>query len=182
MKQPISAFLLLLLFSFSLTACDSAEPRDDHAGEEELITRIVVTLTSGTDTVVATANDPDGDGSGFQIDPISLSSGTTYSGTIELWDDLNQENITDEIEAENDEHQFFYTVGGGASSRVSVTTTDQDANDLPVGLTFDVVVSDGGPVNGSLNVVLSHFDEQPKNGTDRSDETDVNLTFNLSVE
>ena len=182
MKSYFNTFLFLLFLSFSLTACDSAEPDDDHSGEEELITRVVVTLSSGADTIVATASDPDGDGSGFEIDPIVLSSGTTYSGAITLWDDINLESITEEIEEEDDEHQFFYTVGGGASDRVNVTVTDQDSNNLPIGLTFDVVVSDGGSANGTLNVVLSHFDDEPKNGTDRSDETDVNVTFNISLE
>jgi hypothetical protein len=143
---------------------------------------VVVTLTSGTDTITATANDPDGDGTGFEIDPIVLSSGTTYSGSIALWDDVNLENITEEIEEEDDEHQFFYTVGGGVSDRVDVSITDRDSNNLPVGLTFDLVVSDGGPASGTLNVVLSHFDDQPKNGSDRSDETDVNVTFTISLQ
>ncbi|HAY36043.1 MAG: hypothetical protein P8H65_11040 [Rhodothermales bacterium] len=182
MKFHIRTLLVLLFLSFTLNACDSAEPDHDHAGEEELITRVVVTLTSGTETVTANANDPDGDGTGFEIDPIVLSSGTTYSGSITLWDDVNLENITEEIEEEDDEHQFFYTVGGGVSDRVDVSITDRDSNNLPVGLTFDLVVSDGGPASGTLNVVLSHFDDQPKNGSDRSDETDVNVTFTISLQ
>jgi len=154
MKFHIRTLLVLLFLSFTLNACDSAEPDHDHAGEEELITRVVVTLTSGTETVTANANDPDGDGTGFEIDPIVLSSGTTYSGTV----------------------------GGGVSDRVDVSITDRDSNNLPVGLTFDLVVSDGGPASGTLNVVLSHFDDQPKNGSDRSDETDVNVTFTISLQ
>jgi len=171
-----------LLFAGVFAACDSTEPDPEGPGEEELITRVVVTLTAGGQTVTATADDPDGDGANLQIDSITLAAGTTYTGTVELFDDINGEDITEEVEEEADEHQFFYTVGGGIAGRVSVAVTDQDGNGLPVGLRFTVTVTDGGAASGTLNIVLSHFDEEPKNGTDRSDETDVDVTFPVNIQ
>jgi len=82
------------------------------------------------------------------------------------------------------EHQFFYTVGGDVAVQeaVTITITDQDENSLPVGLMFTVAVADVGLGTGTLNVVLSHYDDAPKNGTDRSDETDIDVTFPLTVQ
>ena len=175
-------FLLALVF-LGVSACDSVEPPADNGpGEEELITRVVLTLTGGGETILATFSDPDGDGTNAEVDQITLAEGTTYTGTIALFDDANDENITEEIAEEDDEHQFFYTVVGAAADRVTITVTDRDANGLPVGLTFTVVVSEGGSDAGVLNVVLSHFDEEPKTGTSRSSETDVDVTFPLVIE
>ncbi|MEM1128803.1 MAG: type 1 periplasmic binding fold superfamily protein [Bacteroidota bacterium] len=186
MYQPISKYLTgalcLVLFAVVLAGCDSNEPDDDGPGETELITRVVLTLTGGGETISATANDPDGDGTNFQIDDIILTAGTTYTGSFEIADDINGEDITAEIEEENAEHQFFFTVGGAASSRVTVTINDQDENNLPVGLDFTVAVSDGDASSGTLRVILSHYDDEPKNGTDRSDETDFDITFPIAIQ
>ena len=182
LSKYLTFALSLALLTVVFAACDSNEPDDEGPGEEELITRVVLRLTGGGQTVTATANDPDGDGTNFQIDTINLAAGTTYTGTVELADDINDEDITEEIREEDDEHQFFYTVGGGASGRVTVTITDQDDNGLPVGLNFTVAVSAGGAVSGTLRVVLSHFDEEQKNGMDQNDETDVDITFPVKIQ
>lgn len=174
--------LFVAVLTLTFTACDSTEPSDEGPGEEEFITRVVVTLTGGGQTITANATDPDGDGANFQIDTINLTAGVTYTGSVELADDINNEDITEEIEEEDDEHQFFYTAGGGIAGRVTVTVTDQDGNGLPVGLSFTLAVSDGDGASGTLNVVLSHFDDEPKNGTDRSDETDVDVTFPVQIQ
>ncbi|HEX9658873.1 MAG TPA: hypothetical protein VGA18_01175, partial [Rhodothermales bacterium] len=71
---------------------------------------------------------------------------------------------------------------GGAAGRVTVTITDEDDNGLPVGLAYTVDVSAGGAASGTLRVILSHFDEEPKNGTDQSDETDVDVTFPVNIQ
>lgn len=186
MKRFLSLLSLTLLFI--LPACDSTEPDPGGAGEEELITRVVLTLTGGGQTLTATADDPDGDGVGIQTDTITLQTGTTYTGRIAVFNDLatdaGEQDITAEIRAEDDEHQFFYTVGGAVAVQeaVTITITDQDENGLPVGLDFTVAVADVGLGTGTLNVVLSHYDDVPKNGTDRSDETDIDVTFPLVVQ
>ena len=181
--KPIRrTFFFALALSLFLTACDSTEP-DEGAGEEELITRAVLTLVdSQSNPMMVTATDPDGDGTNFQIDTINLTAGETYSGSIGFFDDINGEAITPEIEEEDDEHQLFYTPGGGAVGRVVVTVNDQDGNGLPVGLDFTVAVSAGAAASGTLNVVLSHYDDEPKNGTDRSDETDIDVTFPVNIQ
>ena len=186
MYRPLAKYLTfalsLVLFTVVFAACDSTEPDDEGPGEEELITRVVLTLTGDGQTVTATANDPDGDGTNFQIDTITLTAGTTYTGSIELADDINGEDITEEVDEEGDEHQFFYTVGGGAAGRVTVTITDQDDDGLPVGLSFTVAVSAGDAASGTLRVILSHYDDDPKDGMTMSDETDVDVTFPVEIQ
>ena len=194
MYRPLSKYLTfalaLIVFTVVFAACDSNEPDDEGPGEEELITRVVLTLTGGGQTVTATANDPDGDGTNFQIDTINLAAGTTYTGSVELSDDINGEDITEEIEEEAEEHQFFYTVGGGVAGRVTVTITDSETDygsnevgdDLPVGLAFEIAVTDGGAASGTLQVILSHYDEGPKDGINMSDETDIDVTFPVSIQ
>ena len=173
----------LLFFLSALAACDSTEPDDEGAGEEELITRVVLTLEAAGETVTATADDPDGDGVDIQVETLTLTPGTVYDGTIEVFNDLAEEaeqNITAEIEAEDDEHRFFYTVTG-LEDDITVAVTDTDENGLPVGLDFQVTVAGDASGSGTLNVVLSHYDEQPKNGIDRSDETDIDVTFPVEI-
>ena len=194
MYKPFSKYLTfvlsLVLFTVVFAACDSNEPDDEGPGDEELITRIVLTLTGGGQTVTATANDPDGDGTNFQIDTINLTAGTTYTGSFGIFDDINGEDITEEIEEEAEEHQVFFTVGGGVAGRVTVTITDRETDygsnevgaDLPVGLAFEIAVTDGGAASGTLRVIQSHYDDAPKDGVNMSDETDFDITFPVNIQ
>ena len=183
-KTVWTKLLFILVLGFAVSACDSDDPDDDGPGEEELITRVTVTLTpaGGGNAVVATANDPDGDGSNFQIETMTLAANTTYTGMITVTDEINNEDITEEVEEEADEHQFFYIPGGGVADRVTVTYDDTDGNGLPLGLEFTVAVSDGAAASGTMQVVLSHYDEGPKDGVNQSDESDVDITFPLEIQ
>ena len=183
--KKLNLLLTALFLTFVIVGCDSDEPDDDHgAGEEELITTVTITLTpqGGGADVTAVANDADGDGANFTIGDINVTANTTYTGSITLRDDINGEDITEEVEEEADEHQFFYTPGGGAVGRVTVNVTDTDGNGLPVGLDFTLEVSDGAAATGTLNVVLGHYDEGPKDGVTMSDESDVDLTFPINIQ
>ncbi|MEZ4700562.1 MAG: hypothetical protein R2834_09550 [Rhodothermales bacterium] len=177
----VSSLALVAAIPF-LSGCDSEEP-DPSAGETEFITQVRLTLTpmSGGSAVVVQADDPDGDGANLTIDAIQLTAGETYTGTIVLYDGVNDEDITAEVQAEAEEHQFWYQAEGGIADRITVTITDQDANNLPIGLAFTLAVSDGGAATGTFNVALSHYDASPKDGTGRSDETDVDIDFPVSI-
>jgi predicted component of type VI protein secretion system len=173
----------LLLVAFTATGCDSTEPDDHGAGDEELITRIQLTLTAPqSPQVVAEATDPDGDGANLTIGTLVLKAGVTYSGTIGVFDDVNGENVGAEIDEEADEHQFFFIPGGQAASRLSIAATDSDSNGLPVGLTFTLATTPGGAGQASLRVILSHFDDDPKDGVSQSDETDIDVTFPVTIQ
>ncbi len=185
----IQRFHILLLLSaavmvaVSVSGCDSTEPDEHGAGDEELITRIQLTLTSSqAPQVVVEATDPDGDGANLTIGTLVLKAGATYTGTIGVFDDVNGEDVGAEIDEEADEHQFFFVPGGQDASRLSVTVTDSDSNGLPVGLAFTVATTSGGAGQASLRVILSHFDDDPKDGVSQSDETDIDVTFPVTIE
>lgn len=189
-SKPRCALSLLLLPLLIWWGCEDDPTSPDPGNEQELITKVVLTLTeSGSgSTVTATYSDPDGPGGAAPtVGALTLKAGSTYAATVQLFDETKNPvaNLTEEVEEEADEHQFFYTPQGELAGRLAVTVTDKDSKNLPVGLKFNVVVSSGPPVTGSvtnsLNVVLSHFDNVTKNGTDRSDESDVDINVPVNI-
>ncbi len=185
----------VLALVLSVSACDSTEPDEDNgAGEQELITRVVLTMTpiGGGEAVSITAEDEDGDGEGLSFDPeaLVLQAGQTYNGTIELFDDENGEDITEEIEEEAAEHLFRYTAGGGLEGRLEVVISDVEADysddgrdGVPVGLEFQAEVTGGSAASGTLNVTLFHFDEGAvkEDGDSVSNERDIDIDFPVEV-
>ena len=192
MQFPTSFRLLaaLLVVPFALTACSSGEPDDDGAGEEELITRVEITLENDDDlgdSVTITVSDPDGDGTGLTFSPasVTLRPGAIYNGTIDLRDTVNDEDITEEIEEEAEEHLFRYSFSPASAGTIvatdaesDYTTADENSGDFAVGLTFQATVSASASGAGTLDVLLYHFDDAPKtSSTATSDEIDVDLSF-----
>jgi hypothetical protein len=179
-----TASLGLFAAALAFAGCDTGEP--DPINPEELITEVTLTLTNqadASDEVTITASDPDGDGAGltFSPDHLHLTPGATYSGTITLLDTVNDEDITEEVEEEAEEHLFRYTLTPSGSGTVMIT--DEDANGFDVGLAFELTVDADASGDGELNVVLYHFDEEPKTGNDAtSDEIDVDIDFPVMFE
>ena len=115
----------LLASTLIFASCsDDDDNTPDAVNEEEVITTLTVTLESGSDTVVMQYQDLDGDGPDAATVTVSgsLNANTTYDGSIVLLNETEDpaENITEEIEEEDLDHQFFYTVGSGldASCRI----------------------------------------------------------------
>ncbi len=189
MLSPSLKWLMPLMLVVALyVGCDEDNPAApvDGPGEEEEITTVTLTLTNvadATDMVSATWRDLDGDGGNAPtIETLNLAAGATYSGAIELLNEEENENVTEEVEEEADEHQFFFAAEGGAAGRVTITVTDRDENNLPVGLEFTVVVSGGGAASGTLNVILYHYDEVTKDGVSPSTETDVDIDIPVQIQ
>jgi hypothetical protein len=181
---------LALLGSLSLTACDSGEPDDGGAGEEELITQVRLTLSSTTDTsmpqTITVDFDADGTNPTFTPAQLALAPGTTYDGSITL--SGPDEDITEEIEEEAEEHLLRYSLSPSSLGTVTVTdsesdytSADENGGDFAVGLTFQVATAAGASGTGTMNVLLYHFDEGPKtSSTATSDEIDVDIAFPVS--
>jgi hypothetical protein len=193
----MKSFELLILpvaavFIFVSAGCKEDNPAEPDPGNpQELITKVVLTLTeNGTGNVaMATFSDPDGDGGvAPSIGTLSVKAGSTYNGAIALMDESKNppDDITAEIEEEADAHQFFYTPRGDLAGRVTVTITDKDSRNLPVGLAYTMAVTAGAPVAGtaanSLKVALSHYEPaSAKDGTTPSSETDVEIDFPVNI-
>jgi hypothetical protein len=188
--KSIKYFVAMLALLLGINACDN--PGDSNTPDDnELITYVKVTLHDSTnmqDSVVLEFSDIDGPAGSGQpvIKGDTLKVDKTYLGKIELFRVVrpNEDSlvaVNPEIVVASTAHQFFYTPGPTIANFMHVETTDKDANNLPLGLTFVVHTSQtisGDEIQGTLNVVLSHFEDPAlKNGTRRSTDSDIDIDF-----
>mgnify|MGYP001263095091 CR=1 FL=1 len=174
-------FTTLLFVSCSKDDDSTPEP----VNEEEVITTLTATLVpagQGT-SITLKSQDLDGDGPNAPVITVSgnLSAGVIYNGTIELLNEMESpaEDITEEIEEEDLDHQFFYTIGGGLDVTTSYENNDSEGN--PLGTEFTLVA--GAASSGALTFTLRHEPTKPNTGLDDAGgETDISVTFNLTVE
>lgn len=160
---------------------------NEGAGDAEVISRVALTLTpaggGATQSAVITFSTPTTPQP--QVGTLVLEEGTTYQGTVEFTNTFASPSvdITEEVEAEADEHRIFYTVTGPTGVSIPTASLDLDPNGAPLGLTYQVVVAAGAASGaGTIRVVLSHYDDQPKgDGQTPSNETDVDVTFAYTV-
>lgn len=168
--RGLAAFLLLGL----LSGCTDFEGDHDH--DSEIISRVELTFTpeAGGAPLVFEFTDPDGDGGVSGVaERIELAAGTTYTLTIRFENGLADppEDLTQEIEAEAEEH-FVFVLGDvtGPGSVVSTALlthayddlesdygTNTIGEDLPVGLRNMITTDAAG--SGELRVVLRHLPE-----------------------
>jgi hypothetical protein len=175
-----------LALATALTVGACGDSSTGPGGEQEVISRVTLSLTpaGGGSAITVYIDDPDGAGPqapSAQVGSLSLTSGASYTGSILFENRLENppENITEEVEAEADEHRVFYTVTGTAAS---VTVTDVDGSARPLGLVYNVAA--GGTAGaGTLRVVLCHYGDttKPAVATSCSTDTDIDVTFNFTV-
>lgn len=176
---------IMLIAGLIFTACSDDDNAPEIVNEEEVITTLTVTLTpnGGGDAITLQTRDLDGDGPNAPVIQVSgnLAAGVTYSGNIVV---LNEtvtpaEDITEEVEEEDDEHQFFYTIGGGLDVTTEYANFDGDGN--PLGTAFTLTA--GAASSGTLTFTLRHEPTKPNTGLgDAGGETDIETTFNVTVE
>jgi hypothetical protein len=156
--------LFLLLSTLVFQSCTPEAPME---GEEEIDT---VQLVFAGQTIIWREGDPS--------DPtITLAANTSESVSIEFLNEATNENITEEVAAEKDEHLVCYS--SGSSLDLTIEVSDQDGANLPVGLSTDWTI--GEPSTGTVTVELRH---QPgvKDGTCAPGDTDVQVTFEVVIE
>ena len=173
----------LLASALVFASCSDDDNTPDAVNEEEVITTLIVTLDSGSDQVVMRYQDLDGDGPDAATVTVSgsLNANTSYYGSIVLLNETEMpaENITEEIEEEDDEHQFFYTVGAGLDAATEYTNFDGDGN--PLGTMF--ILNTGIPSSGGLTFTLRHEPNKPNTGLENAGgSTDIEVTFDVTVE
>ena len=93
------------------------------------------------------------------------------------------ENITEEVEEEGDEHQFFFTP---TNNVVTVAYADMDINGDPIGIEFTLRTTNAS--SGNLTVTLIHEPNKNAAGVSSGDitnaggETDAEATFAIGVQ
>jgi len=183
--KTIRLLFILLAGTLTFVSCEKDDP--EIPNEEELITTVKYTLTpqSGGSTVVFLFRDLDGDGGNSPIITTgSLKSETIYSGTLELLNEAETpvEDITEEIEKEGDEHQFFFT----SITNITVQYNDTDLNGKPVGL--KTILTTGNAGMEKLKIVLRHQPDKNASGVANGDitnaggETDIEIEFDVVIQ
>lgn len=187
MKNIIQNIALLITFSILLNACSSDDDIPMLINEEEVITTVIATFTNVNQTITLTSFDEDGDG---PLQPeITVSgnflAGETYTGNLRF---VNQsivpnEEITEEILEEGDEHQIFYHQNGLGT----FTYSDQDVNGNPIGLSFSFTANPT-PVSGNLTISLIHEPDKTAEGVadgnpqNAGGSTDAEVVFPIVIE
>lgn len=184
-NQSWMSAVFLGLVLLSLNACkDDPEP----VNESELITTLTINLTPQGGGIPKTFSFRDLDGDGGNAPIITsdvLSPNTVYNATLAVLDESKAvaENITEEVEEEGAEHQFFYVVTG---ANLTVAYKDTDSNGKPVGI--ETTFSTGAAGNGTMKVILRHEPDKNASGVSAGDpanaggETDIEVTFDIKVQ
>ncbi|WP_436517069.1 hypothetical protein [Ekhidna sp. To15] len=198
-NKSLLYFFLLLGLGVFVGCSDDDGPAPDDGEEEEVISEVILTFTPEGDgeAVTATWFDADGEGSGTPtIDKIELIEGTEYTLTMTLANTLGteDEDITEEIEAEDDEHMFFFEFttdifsdpsgDGNVDDRGDdVNYNDQDDNGNPVGLSTNWTAGSATSSTGELRIILKHQPGGLKTATSTSSVggTDVDITFDIDI-
>lgn len=176
--------LSLLIVSISLLAGCSDDPQSTN--EEEVITTIIVTLTpedEGNAVVTLSWDDANSDAIVDAIEVIisgPLRSGEAYEASIQI---LNKSaepeiDISEEIAEEAEEHIFCFTV---TTVGISITNLDEDTHGLPLGLTSTWATA-ASASTGTVNIVLRHQPGVKTGDCPGAGDTDVDITFLVSVE
>jgi hypothetical protein len=180
--KRVMFFSLMLLASFGFLGCkkDKADPN-----EEELITTVKVKLTDKSNGAVSNFEFRDLDGEGgaapTKFDEIVLGRGKVYDCALEI---LNEsvtpaDNITAEILAEANDHQFYFAATDGL---VAVANLNNDGKGLPLGTT-SVWTASGNAGSGTLTITLKHKPGVKAAGDAVTvGETDIALSFKLKVQ
>ena len=209
LRRPL--LLTGLASAVIVAACsDNPSEPPPGAGDPENISRITITLTpvGGGAAVTSEIVDPDGTTLPTPPNPpsatLALTKGVTYTGTITLLNDIDPGNIiqiTDEVTDEKNFHRFFYTIFTAATPVDAINLPPYDVTrkiDIPIsslnldaqpapgpypfGTTFQVIVDATAPTGDSqLNVQLHHFEGAKGDGLGTTFDTDLNVSFPVSV-
>ena len=188
-KLPLYLFGVLAM---GFASCESDDPEPEN--DAEVITDVTLNFqeldASGNPVGLITsfsASDPEGIevGATPTIETVSLTRGKTYRMTIEVYNGIADEDITEEVLEEADEHQFYF-LGSAFSGNILTIAYDDPSGEL-IGLQNTLTVSSSpGTNNTSIQVVLRHDLDKSFPGATNPNftnyvqaggETDLDITF-----
>ena len=135
--------------------------------------------------IIASFSDPDGDGNPAQMDDIILESGSFYSLSLTLLNEVASpsKDITEEIRTEGTEHQFFFAGSIIDGGNLQHDYDDEDENGNPIGLLGNITTQI--LASGTFIVTLKHQPDgiKPTNPGDIFvGDTDIEVAFNLTIQ
>ena len=180
-----NSFLLFALSLFLLSS--SCDKNNEVPNPEEEITTLTYTLSpiAGGQTAVLSFRDPDGNGGNPPIITVdSLKANTIYFGELEV---LNESvspaiDVTTEILAEDEDHQFFYEING---LHATVEYADEDSDGFPVGI--ETALTAAGAGTGTIVITLRHKPNKSAEGVidgiilNAGGETDIEVEFPVVI-
>ncbi|MCR9182235.1 MAG: type 1 periplasmic binding fold superfamily protein [Flavobacteriaceae bacterium] len=180
---------LALFFTATLVlvSCSSDDDGNEPINEEEVITTVRVALTGGSSPINLEWKQLDESAAPTITVSGTLDPNTTYTGVITVLNELENpaDNITEEIEEEADEHQFFFLTGGGITIS-NLTYLDFDGDGNPLGLLFSF---DTGEASlGDFTIILRHEPNKDADGVSEGNianaggDTDIEITFPLEIQ
>jgi hypothetical protein len=185
------AFFALSFF----TACESDDPVIEN--DAEVITDVILNFQEldATGNLVGavttfSASDPQGIevGATPTIDNVTLTKGKTYQLNIEVRNSIENEDITEEILEEGDEHQFFFLGTAFVGSPVLTYQYDDLSGELIGVQGIVTVAASPGFNNANMRIILRHdLDKNFPGATNPSfenfvqagGESDLDITFPL---
>lgn len=183
--KTIKLILLLAISVMTFISCSDDDPAPEPINEEEIITTFTATFVpqGGGTTITLQSRDLDGDGPNPPEVTVSgdFIENAIYDGTIVLLNETETpaEDITTEVEEEDEEHQFFYTVGSSLNANVEYANFDGNGN--PLGTAFTMTTTTAS--SGTLAFTLRHEPLKPNSGlADAGGETDLAVTFSVNIQ
>ena len=186
MKKNVLFSAVLLFFVFVMNSCKKDPVVDPNEGE--LITtvrlKLTNTLSSSINPLVYEFKDLDGEGGAAPVkfDDIVLQKNIPYICEVTV---LNEsvspaDDITKEIKAEANDHQFYFVPS--SSNLLTVSNLDTDTQGLPLGLS-SFWVTGLNPGTGTVKVVLKHKPgTKAANDLINKGDTDIELDFKLIIQ
>lgn len=182
----INRITFLLALCILATSCEKEDP--EIPNEEEVITTAVLELTpaNGGEAVQFTYTDLDGDGGDVPIIVNGiLVANTSYTANLTLSNEQvdPSEDITEEILEEDEDHQIFYAT---TTAGLTISYEDMDSNGNPLGLATSWSTTDAA--SGTVSIILKHLPMKTLPSvmagdiTDAGGDTDIEITFNVTVQ
>ena len=180
--------LMMVLLVGAAIFMKSCKKETIDPNESELITTVRLKLTntfsSSINPLVYEFKDLDGEGGAAPVkfDDIVLQKNIPYICEVTV---LNEsvspaDDITKEIKAEANDHQFYFVPS--SSNLLTVSNYDTDAQGLPLGLS-SFWVTGLNPGTGTLRLVLKHKPgTKAANDLIKKGDTDIELNFKLIIQ
>jgi hypothetical protein len=186
MKKNVLLSAVVLFSLVLLNGCKKDPVVDPNEGE--LITtvrlKLTNTLSSSAIPLVYEFKDLDGEGGAAPVkfDDIVLQKNIPYICEVTV---LNEsvspaDDITQEIKAEANDHQFYFVPS--SSNLLTISNYDTDTQGLPLGLS-SFWVTGLNPGTGTVKVVLKHKPgTKAANDLINKGDTDIELDFKLIIQ
>jgi|GEM_PF-1006184 len=181
-------FLTAILCLTVLASCSD----DDDGGnigepnEEEVITDVTLTFINDADvTDIVELKSVDSDGDDGPLAPTvtvtgNFTVGATYTATVDVYNSIEDEDITVEItDEEPDEHFFIYTINGldMTFARSTNDVVRADGNKLGFETTWTANTAGTGDITIQLFHESESVNDDNEFGTQTGGSTDINVTY-----